>query len=188
MDNCPERVDVADAEAPRPPRIETAVEFWSVMGVETAVEFWSVMGVETAVVLAMRRMQAAVVLTMRRMQAAVVLTMRRMQAVDNCPEKMHEKIHYNYNFLGLVFWTRFSVGLGAVSGCLSGEDERGGRGGTEAAADRDGGGVLVGDGGVDGGGDGGGSSNEKDAGGGGSNNEKDAGGGGANNEKDAGGG
>ena len=32
-DNCPERMDAADAEAPR---IETAVEFWSGMGVETA--------------------------------------------------------------------------------------------------------------------------------------------------------
>ena len=30
-------------------------------------------------------------------------------------------------------------------GYLPGEDERGGRGGAEAAADRDGGGVLVGD-------------------------------------------
>ena len=37
VDNCPERMDVADAEAPRPPRIETAVEFCSGMGVETAV-------------------------------------------------------------------------------------------------------------------------------------------------------
>ena len=27
VDNCLERMDVADAEAPRPPRIETAVEF-----------------------------------------------------------------------------------------------------------------------------------------------------------------
>ena len=36
VDNCPERVDTADAEVPRPPRIETAVEFWSGMGVETA--------------------------------------------------------------------------------------------------------------------------------------------------------
>ena len=27
VDNCPERMDAADAEAPRPPRIETAVEF-----------------------------------------------------------------------------------------------------------------------------------------------------------------
>ena len=27
VDNCPERVDAADAEAPTPPRIETAVEF-----------------------------------------------------------------------------------------------------------------------------------------------------------------
>ena len=37
MDNCPERVDAADVEGPRPPRIETAVEFWPGMGVETAV-------------------------------------------------------------------------------------------------------------------------------------------------------
>ena len=36
VDNCPERMHAADAEAPRPPRIETAVEFWSGMGVETA--------------------------------------------------------------------------------------------------------------------------------------------------------
>ena len=27
VDNCPERVDAVDAEAPRPPRIETGVEF-----------------------------------------------------------------------------------------------------------------------------------------------------------------
>ena len=32
MDNCPKRVDAADAEAPRPSWVETAVEFWS--GVE----------------------------------------------------------------------------------------------------------------------------------------------------------
>ena len=38
VDNCPERVDAADAEAPGPPRIEMAVEFWSGMGVETASE------------------------------------------------------------------------------------------------------------------------------------------------------
>ena len=40
MDTCPERMDAADVEAPRPPRIETAVEFW------TGVEFRT--GVETA--------------------------------------------------------------------------------------------------------------------------------------------
>ena len=34
MDNCPERVDAA---APMPPLIETAVGFWSGMGVETVV-------------------------------------------------------------------------------------------------------------------------------------------------------
>ena len=34
VDNCPERVDAADA---RPSQIETAMEFWSGMGVETAV-------------------------------------------------------------------------------------------------------------------------------------------------------
>ena len=32
VNNCPERMDAADAEAPRPPRIETAVVFWSGMG------------------------------------------------------------------------------------------------------------------------------------------------------------
>ena len=32
---------------------------------------------------------------------------------------------------------------------MSGEDARGGRGGADAAADRDGGGVLIGDGGGD---------------------------------------
>ena len=37
VDICPEKMDAADAEAPRPPRIETAVGFWSGMGVETAV-------------------------------------------------------------------------------------------------------------------------------------------------------
>ena len=36
MDNCPERMQAADAEAPRPPRIETVVEFWSGTEVETA--------------------------------------------------------------------------------------------------------------------------------------------------------
>ena len=49
VDNCPERVDAADAEAPGPPRIETAVGFWSGM----AVEFWSGMG--TTADLTMRR-------------------------------------------------------------------------------------------------------------------------------------
>ena len=34
VDNCPERMDAADAEGPRPPRIETALEFCS--GIETA--------------------------------------------------------------------------------------------------------------------------------------------------------
>ena len=36
VDNCPERIDAADAEAPRPPRIETAVEFWPGTEVEEA--------------------------------------------------------------------------------------------------------------------------------------------------------
>ena len=51
------------------------------------------------------------------------------------------------------------LGDGGVGGggYLSGEDGRGGRGGAEAAVDRDGGGVLIGDG-V---GDGGGPSNER---------------------------
>ena len=40
--------------------------------------------------------------------------------------------------------------VSARSNKLSGEDGRSGRGGAEAAADRDGGGVLVGDGGGDG--------------------------------------
>ena len=31
MDICPERMDAAYAEAPGPPRIETAVGFWSGM-------------------------------------------------------------------------------------------------------------------------------------------------------------
>ena len=35
VDNCPERMDAADAEVPRPPRIETAVEFYSRMKVES---------------------------------------------------------------------------------------------------------------------------------------------------------
>ena len=34
MDICPQRMDAADAEAPRPPRIETAVE----TGVEEAAD------------------------------------------------------------------------------------------------------------------------------------------------------
>ena len=58
MDNCPERMDAADAEAPRLPRIETAVEFCS--------------GVE-----AMARMQAAVDTCLERMYAETAgLTMR----------------------------------------------------------------------------------------------------------------
>ena len=35
VDICPERMDAADAEAPRPPRIETAVGFWSGVKVES---------------------------------------------------------------------------------------------------------------------------------------------------------
>ena len=35
VDNCPERVDAAYAEGPRPPRIETAVEFCPRMAVES---------------------------------------------------------------------------------------------------------------------------------------------------------
>ena len=54
MDNCPERMHAADAEAPRPQRIETAVEFWSGMGVETAVEFYSRMKVQSVVGLVSR--------------------------------------------------------------------------------------------------------------------------------------
>ena len=38
VDNFPERMDAADAEAPRPPRIETVVEFWSGMGVEATAD------------------------------------------------------------------------------------------------------------------------------------------------------
>ena len=52
MDNCPERMDAADAEAPRPPRIETAVEFWSGMGVKTAA---TMLSLETAAFLTMKR-------------------------------------------------------------------------------------------------------------------------------------
>ena len=50
VDNCPERMHAADAEAPRPPRIETAVEFWSGMGVarmQTAVDICPGMKVES---------------------------------------------------------------------------------------------------------------------------------------------
>ena len=35
VDNCPERMHVLDAEAPRPPRVKTAVEFWPRMKVES---------------------------------------------------------------------------------------------------------------------------------------------------------
>ena len=41
VDNCPERMHAADAEAPRPPRSETVV-FCSGMGVETAVRMQAV--------------------------------------------------------------------------------------------------------------------------------------------------
>ena len=37
VDSCPERMYAADAEAPTPPQIETAVGFLSGMWVETAV-------------------------------------------------------------------------------------------------------------------------------------------------------
>ena len=50
VDNCPERMHAADAEAPRPPRIETAVEFWSGTEVGAAER----MHAAEAVVLAMR--------------------------------------------------------------------------------------------------------------------------------------
>ena len=56
VDTCPERMDAADAEAPRPPRIETAVEFWS--------------GVE-AVRMQATRMQAAVDICPERIETAV---------------------------------------------------------------------------------------------------------------------
>ena len=46
VDTCPERMDVADADAPGPPRIETVVEFWSGMEVETAA---MILSLETAV-------------------------------------------------------------------------------------------------------------------------------------------
>ena len=75
VDNCPERVDAADAEAPRPPRIETAVEFWS--------------GVEV-------RMQA-VDNCPKRMQAAVDNCPERMQAAwDNCPKRIHLAALYRF--------------------------------------------------------------------------------------------
>ena len=35
VDTCPERMDAANAVVPRPPRIETAVEFWSGMKVKS---------------------------------------------------------------------------------------------------------------------------------------------------------
>ena len=38
VDNCPERMNAVDAEAPRPPRIETAVEFCPRVAVEETVE------------------------------------------------------------------------------------------------------------------------------------------------------
>ena len=37
MEVCPERMHAADAEAPTPPRIETAVEFYSRMKVQSVV-------------------------------------------------------------------------------------------------------------------------------------------------------
>ena len=59
MDNCPERMDAADAEAPRPPRIETAVEFWSGMGVKTAA---TMLSLETAVDTCPARVEAVLAL------------------------------------------------------------------------------------------------------------------------------
>ena len=52
VDNCPERMDAADAEALRPPRIETVVEFCPRMAVES-------MELETAVDICPERMHAA---------------------------------------------------------------------------------------------------------------------------------
>ena len=74
VDNCPERVDAADAEAPRPPRIETAVEFWS--------------GVEV-------RMQAAVDNCPKRMQAAVDNCPERMDAaVAEAPTRIETAVEF----------------------------------------------------------------------------------------------
>ena len=89
MDNCPERMDAADAEAPRPPRIGTAVEFWSGLGTE----------VEEAAVLKLRRVFWC---TRKKIQDKTLFLLfflpeslfvrgsaARMQAVDSCPERMH---------------------------------------------------------------------------------------------------
>ena len=72
MDICPERMD---AVRPRPPRVETAVEFWSGMGVETAAVFWS--GMETAAVDSCPEGLGTV-------EEAAMLSL-----VDICPEGMH---------------------------------------------------------------------------------------------------
>ena len=92
VDICPERMDAADAEAPRPPQIERAVEFWSGLGVET-VEEATMLSLETAVDICPERVDAEAQMPPR-IETTVefcsgVEATARMQAVDNCPERMN---------------------------------------------------------------------------------------------------
>ena len=49
VDNCPERMHAVDAEAPRPPQIETAVGFGSGMALEAVLALEAVEALEAVV-------------------------------------------------------------------------------------------------------------------------------------------
>ena len=80
VDNCPERMHAADAEGPRPPRIETVVEFCSGMGVETAVR----MQVVDTCPEKMQRMYAEAVLTVRRCCWCKKRNRKKQEAAGEC--------------------------------------------------------------------------------------------------------
>ena len=91
VDICPERMDAADAEVPRPPRIKTVVEFCPRMAVES-METEEFGKIGTAV-LTMRRFWC----TRKNIQDKTLLLLfflpeslyvRVEAVVDNCPERM----------------------------------------------------------------------------------------------------
>ena len=74
VNTCPKRMDAADAEAPRPPRIGTAVEFWS--------------GMETTADLTMRRFFWCTRKKIQDRTLFLLFFLPESSAVDNCPERM----------------------------------------------------------------------------------------------------